>query len=560
ARDISDARRAEEALRQAEARYNSLVESTGVVVWELDSEGVIVVLSAAFESTTGWLRFEWIGRSFYELVHPDDLSVAQDTFQRALQGENLPRYELRIRTRSGDYLQGEFLLVTKVRENACERVLGICRDITEQRRAEKALEQAEAMRQARDAAESANRAKSEFLSNVSHEIRTPLSALLGYTELMSEHEYLQKGSLDIAHYLSNIREHGQVLLGLIDDLLDIARIEAGQFRIVRETCPFRQVVTDLVESLRPRAETKNLALVAEIAGTVPSVVATDRLRLQQILLNMLDNAIKFTNQGTVKLSARVENESAEEPMLLLDVSDTGMGMTDAEMAGLFQAFYRIRSTTFNAPRGTGLGLAISQRLARQLGGNLTVQSAPGAGSTFTLSIPVGMPLSEAIEPPEQQGNSASPLGLKSVAVSIPRLHARILLAEDHDANRQVITLRLNQAGAEVVQARNGKEAIDLLRDAAGKRPIDAVIMDMEMPILDGYEAVRQLRAGGFTGPIIAVTAYAMTKDREECLKLGCDDHISKPIQWDRFFLKLSQLLHAGNGSNNQRPAHTSVPS
>jgi CheY-like chemotaxis protein len=205
-------------------------------------------------------------------------------------------------------------------------------------------------------------------------------------------------------------------------------------------------------------------------------------------------------------------------------------------------------------------LAISQRLARQLGGNLTVQSAPGAGSTFTLSIPVGMPLSEAIEPPEQQGNSASALGLKSVGVSIPRLHARILLAEDHDANRQVITLRLNQAGAEVVQARNGKEAIDLLRDAAGKQPIDAVIMDMEMPILDGYEAVRQLRAGGFTCPIIAVTAYAMTKDREECLKLGCDDHISKPIQWDRFFLRLSQLLHAGNGRNNQRPALTSVPS
>ena len=152
------------------------------------------------------------------------------------------------------------------------------------------------------------------------------------------------------------------------------------------------------------------------------------------------------------------------------------------------------------------------------------------------------------------------LSRKTVAKSIPRLHARILLAEDHDANRQVITLRLNQAGAEVIQARNGKEAIDLLRDASGKRPIDAVIMDMEMPILDGYEAVRQLRAGGFTGPIIAVTAYAMTNDREECLKIGCDDHISKPIQWDRFFLTLSQLLYASNGSGHQPPTHTSLSS
>ncbi|MBV8487446.1 MAG: response regulator [Planctomycetaceae bacterium] len=206
------------------------------------------------------------------------------------------------------------------------------------------------------------------------------------------------------------------------------------------------------------------------------------------------------------------------------------------------------------------GLAISQRLARQLGGNLTVRSTPGAGTSFTLSVPLGMPLSEAFEQPEPQVNSARFLDLGSVAESIPRLQARILLAEDHDANRQVITLRLNQAGAEVVQARNGKEAIDLLRDAVGKRPIDAVIMDMEMPVLDGYEAVRQLRAGGFTGPIIAVTAYAMSKDREECLRIGCDDHVSKPIQWDRFFLKLSQLLHADNGSDQGPPTHTSVPS
>jgi PAS domain S-box-containing protein len=550
ARDISDARRAEEALKQAEARYNSLLDSTGVVVWEVDSEGVIVALSAAFETTTGWLRRKWINRPFHELVHPDDSGAALEFLCRAIQGEDLPRFELRIRTRSGNHLQAEFLLVTKIRHDSHERVMGICRDITEQRCAEKALEEAEAMRQARDAAEQASRAKSEFLSNVSHEIRTPLSALLGFTELMNEHAYLQNRPVDLAHYLSNIREHGHVLLGLIDDLLDMARIEAGQLRVVRETCPIRQVVTDLVESLRSRAEAKNLAFAAEIAGTVPSVVATDRLRLQQILLNLLDNAIKFTSQGTVKLSARVGEQATGEPMLLIEVSDSGIGMTDAEMAGLFQAFYRVRSGTLEAPRGTGLGLAISLRLARQLGGNLTVRSTPGAGSIFTLSLPVGMPVPEALEDTGPAEKPAGSLGLKSVAESIPCLQARILLAEDHDANRQVITLRLNQAGAEVIQARNGKEAIDLIHDAASERPIDAVIMDTEMPILDGYEAVRQLRAGGFTGPIIAVTACAMSRDREECLKLGCNDHISKPIQWDQFFVKLSQLLHAGNGRSN----------
>jgi PAS domain S-box-containing protein len=548
ARDISDARRAEEALRQAEARYNSLVDSTGVVVWEIDSQGVIAELSEAFETITGWPRFEWIGRPFHALVHPDDLDKAQELFCQAMQGENLPCFELCIRTRSGNHLHSEFLLVTKIRQNSHEWIMGICRDITEQRRSEKALKEAKAMRQARDAAEEASRVKSEFLSNVSHEIRTPLSALLGFADLMSEHEYLQNGPVDVARYMSNIREHGQVLLGLIDDLLDIARIEAGQLRVVRETCPFRQVITDLVESLRPRAEAKQLALVAEIANTVPSVVATDRLRLQQILLNLLDNAIKFTSRGTIKLSARVDEQAAGESMLLIEVSDTGIGMTEAEMAGLFQAFYRVRSVAFEAPRGTGLGLAISQRLARQLGGSVTVRSTPGTGSTFTLSMPVGMPVPEALEQSEKPADSQ---GQKSVARSIPCLQARILLAEDHDANRQVVTLRLNQAGAEVIQARNGKEALDLLRDAPRERPIDAVIMDMEMPILDGYEAVRQLRAGGFTGPIIAVTAYAMSKDREECLNLGCDDHISKPIQWDRFFSKLTQLLAVPNGSQGQ---------
>jgi two-component system, chemotaxis family, CheB/CheR fusion protein len=236
-------------------------------------------------------------------------------------------------------------------------------------------------------------------------------------------------------------------------------------------------------------------------------------------------------------------------MLRFDVSDTGAGMTDTEMAGLFQAFYRVQSAARDAPRGTGLGPAISQRLARQLDGNLTVRSTAGAGSAFTLSIPVGMSLSEAFKQPEPQGSSVNSVGLKSAAQSIHHLHAQILLAEDHDANRQVLTLRLHQAGAEVIQARDGKEAIDLVRDAEGRRPIDAVIMDMEMPILDGYEAVRQLRSGGFTGPIIAITAYAMARDLEECLKAGCGDHISKPIQWKRFFLKLSGLLGAGNGTD-----------
>ncbi len=549
ARDISDRKRALEALEQAEARYNSLVESTGVVVWEIDGKGVVVSLSPAFETITGLPRADWIGRRFDALIHPDDLAAALRLHCQAMQGEALPRFELRIVSRAGEHQICEFLLVTKIVEDSQEWLLGISRDITEQKRIEKTLEQAESMRLARDAAEQASRAKSEFLSNVSHEIRTPLSALLGFNELLAEHPSLQQGPAEIQEYLGNIREHGQLLLGLIDDLLDVARIEAGQLRVERETCSLPQIVTDVVESLRAGADAKQLKLEAELAGGTPQLIATDRLRLHQILVNLIDNAIKFTDRGGIRLTGRLLDRPGAEAALVIEIDDSGMGMTAQEMSGLFQPFYRVRPARRDGPRGTGLGLAICQRLARQLGGDVTVRSALSVGSTFTLTVPVGVPAADEAAPSQPPGKRQEPTSAGVTALPGPRLHARILLAEDHDANRQLITLRLNSIGAEVVPARNGKEALEEVRDAAAQgRPFDAVIMDMEMPVLDGYEAVRQLRAGGFTSPIIAVTAYAMSKDRDECLRLGCDDHISKPIEWDRFFRKLIQLLGAQNGA------------
>ena len=304
ARDISDRKRALEALEQAEARYNSLVESTGVVAWELDAKGVVVSLSPAFETITGWPRADWIGRRFDALIHPDDLDAARSLFHQAMQGKALPRFELRILTRTGAHQVCEFLLVTRIVEDSQEWILGISRDITEQKRIEKMLEQAESMRHARDAAEQASRAKSEFLSNVSHEIRTPLSALLGFNELLAEHPFLRQGPSEIQEYLGNIQEHGQLLLALIDDLLDVARIEAGQLRVEREPCSLPQIFTDVVESLRAGAEAKQLKLEAELAGGTPQLIATDRLRLQQMLVNLIDNAIKFTERGGIRLTGR----------------------------------------------------------------------------------------------------------------------------------------------------------------------------------------------------------------------------------------------------------------
>ncbi len=541
ARDISERKRAEEALRQAEIRYSGLVASTGVIVWELDAGGVLLSISPGFEALTGWSPGDWIGRRREDLLPPEDGDLAARMRRRAWEGESLPRHELRILTRSGGCLECESLLVTRIKEGNAERLLEVIRDITEQKRIARAADQAEALRRAKEAAERASGAKSEFLSNVSHEIRTPLTAILGFIELVGEHPYLHGAPREIPEYLATIRQNGRFLLALIDDLLDISRIEAGELRAEREPCSPEAIVSEVVESVRVKAEARGLGLAVEFKGAIPPTISTDRLRLRQVLVNLLDNAIKFTGRGTVRLTVRTMVRSDSGPVLQFAVVDTGVGMTAAEMARVFEPFYRAGPADPDRPSGTGLGLAICDRLARRLGGEIIVQSTPGEGSTFTLSLPVG--------PIDDTGRARQDTGSNGVAPhpaappAPPRIDARILVTDDNEANQRLIGLRLIQAGAEVVTALNGQEALDRVGEAAeAGRPFDAVIMDMQMPVLDGYEAVRRLRAGGFTAPIIAVTAFAMSEDREECLRLGCDDFISKPIEWDRFFLRLTELL------------------
>ena len=258
--------------------------------------------------------------------------------------------------------------------------------------------------------------------------------------------------------------------------------------------------------------------------------------------------------GAVRLTARLttgeEPGSNSAPALLFEVSDTGVGLAEDELPRLFQPFHRVKSAT-GGVGGTGLGLAISQRLANRLGGQISARSTPGAGSTFALTLPLGAPAPHVGGEAHSHGNLWRHAAKGGAESSRPGARTHILLAEDNDANRQLIGLRLSRAGAQVVSVRNGKEALERIREEAEQGlPIDAVIMDMEMPVLDGYEAVRRLRSSGFTAPVVAVTAYAMTKDRDECLALGCDDHFSKPIEWDRFFLKLNELLGGANDISN----------
>jgi len=395
-----------------------------------------------------------------------------------------------------------------------------------------------ALKEAMERAELANRAKSDFLANMSHEIRTPMTAILGYAEQLLDPSLTEQERTEAVHIL---RRNGQHLLEIINDILDLSKIEADKLEPELVSCSPQQVVADVYALMRARAEEKGLRWEAEISGPFPELVRTDPTRLRQILINLVGNAIKFTHTGSVRLVASLvpgsgqDGGQAGQPMLRFDVIDTGIGMSPEQVSGLFRPFTQADSSTTRQYGGTGLGLAISKRLAQALGGDLTVRSQRGKGSTFTLTIATGslegvrlvtgsslMNLNQATAPasePPDEGLGERPLAGKNV-----------LLAEDGPDNQRLIAFVLRKAGANVTVAENGQVAVEYVtRARVLGRPYDAVLMDMQMPVMDGYAATRRLRELGHTVPIIALTAHAMAGAREACLETGCDDFAAKPI-------------------------------
>jgi signal transduction histidine kinase/CheY-like chemotaxis protein len=381
------------------------------------------------------------------------------------------------------------------------------------------------------AAEVANLAKSEFLANMSHEVRTPMTAILGYLELLTE-ACAPPGELDRAQvrdFTSTISRHARHLLVILDDILDLSKIEAGRLIVDRRACDPRQLMADIESLMRVRAAEKNLTLTVECLGPLPATIQTDATRLRQVLINLVGNALKFTDQGGVRVTARLTDTGPEGGRLQLDVIDTGMGLSPEQQARLFQPFVQADTSSARRFGGTGLGLAISQRLAEMLGGRITVTSVPGRGSTFSLAVATG-PLTGvkliSAEPPTPPVRTAAP---EAVPVGF-MLHGRVLLAEDGPDNQKLIARILSKAGAEVTLAENGQIAVE--RALAARRagqPFDLIFMDMQMPVMDGYTAARRLREESYDGPIVALTAHAMAADRAKCLDAGCDDYATKPI-------------------------------
>ena len=412
-----------------------------------------------------------------------------------------------------------------------------------------------------EAAERASAVKGDFLATVSHEIRSVMTGILGFAEVLREEGDLSRAPKERIDAIDTIIRNSQLLLQIINDLLDLSKIEAGKFEIERIRCSPFQIVEDVRTLLSKRAVDKGVTLNVEYERSIPETIESDPTRLRQILINLVSNAIKFTEAGSVRVVVRLLADGAPAPKIQFDVIDTGIGITEQQVAKLFQPFVQADCSTARKFGGTGLGLAISQRFAGQLGGDVTVESTPGEGSLFRVTVTTG-PLDgvKRLDDPTTDtiAHRETPAATKGDA---DRLDGRILLAEDGPDNQRLIAHILRKAGAIVTVATNGKLALEAALAARDEgNAFDVILMDMQMLVMDGYEATSLLRRKGYTGPIIALTANAMVSDREKCIQAGCDDYATKPINRTKLIgTILAHLSPADHAPNEPQAAERLAP-
>ncbi|PZO37792.1 MAG: hybrid sensor histidine kinase/response regulator [Pseudanabaena frigida] len=521
--DISDRKRAEQALIESEARFQAFMDRSPTSTWITDIDGKMLYLNQTYCKMFQLPTQEVIGKTVFDL-YPDQ--IAQNFLDniRRVTSTNQVIETVEIAPRPdntlGDFLVYKFLIPSLFGQNL---IGGIAIDITDRKQVELELQQA------KEAAEAANLAKSMFLSNMSHELRTPLNAILGFTELMS---YDSSLSPENQEDLAIVNRSGKHLLELINDILDLSKIESGQMKLNLSDFDLDNLLTSIEELFQVQAQSKDLKLIVERDPTLPKFVHTDEKKLYQVLVNLLGNAIKFTNQGSVIVRVRQQGiATLKQAQLLFEIEDTGVGIAPTEIDSLFKAFVQAQAGN-KLNQGTGLDLAISQRFIQLMGSHIQVQSTLDRGSIFYFGLGVKLPQN-------------IPLAYESFRQRVIGLAPgqptyRILVVEDIEENRLLLVKLMTSVGFEVREATNGVEALSLWESWSPH----LIWMDLRMPVMDGYTTIKRIREhpNGQETIIIALTASVFEDEREKVMIAGCNDFTSKPVQERIIFDKLARYL------------------
>jgi PAS domain S-box-containing protein len=508
--DITELKAIENKLRESEERYAAIVNGApqGVLIHKKDQ---IVFINDVGLHEAGYMREEVVGKNVYDFL--DEKLAKKIYLERLKSKEIIEKYELDFLTKYGEYksLIAINKAITYEKEPAC---LTILVDITERKRVEKELEQAKLE------AEKASAFKSQFLANMSHEIRTPMNGIIGYTDLL----YRSQLNNEQLEYVRQIKKASNVLMFLIHDILDISKIEAGKLELERISFDFHKLIQDSIQFFEFEAKKKGISVEAIISPKVPQYIYGDIDRLRQVIYNLLSNGIKFTSMGGVMIEVSVLEDRGSQTRIQMKVKDTGIGMDKETLAKAFNVFSQADPSTTREYGGTGLGLAITYRIIEAMGGTISVDSMPQKGSVFIVILDFDK---------VSKGGINEIKGLEENQVTIEansnqsRMKYKILLVEDILMNQKLAVLMLNKLGYEVDVANNGKEAVDLCKVKA----YDLVLMDCQMPVMDGYEATKIIRNHHKEEKpfIIAMTANALEEEKENCIKIGMNDYISKPI-------------------------------